>query len=398
MVSDKKAIFLKKITLIKYERLIYLFKRFREAFYMTFNFNTGVNYNLYTDPTNTTSQSVYTTNPMMSMATSIFAMMQANNSYNTPAAAYALGGFSNIGTMNGDLITPQWMQDLTNPYKLNQYDFSQLYTYNPFMQGMTGTANSGTSNVNPYMGSYTNPNVLGSNYANAADLAQNYANAMTLAQNYSNPFAISQNYTANNGNNNTGATANQGQAINETTQKLNMYGISSTGDAEKDKKALATAEAKQNRIEAEAAEIAEDLYVAMKGAGTDNNKLKSAVSKINKDNILYVLEAWNTNFADSMDGETLIESIQNEHWTGWFGHQQEDLENHIANALFQKGQELGLKTESHAFRAKVNAEHSAWFTSDSVINNAFNNIIEKIATKDAEVRTEKAQKAYQNNK
>lgn len=359
---------------------------------MNFNFNTGLNYNIYTDPTNTTSQSAYTTNPMMSMATSIFAMMQSNSSYNTPTAAYALGGFSNMGTMNGDLITPQWMQNLTNPYKINQYDFTQLYTYNPFMQGTTGTANNGTAttnaNINPYMGAYTNPNALGNNYANAS----------ALAQSYSNPFALSQNYTANNGNNNAEATANQGQAVNETTQKLNMYGISSTGDAEKDEKALKAAESKQDKIETEAAEIAEEMYVAMKGLGTDNAKLKAAVSRINKDNVLYVLESWNTNFADSMDGETLIQSIQDEHHTGWFGHQQEDLENHIANALFQKGQELGLKTESHAFRAKVNSEHSAWFTSDSIVNNAFDNIIEKISAKDVEVRTQKAQKAYQNNK
>ena len=136
----------------------------------------------------------------------------------------------------------------------------------------------------------------------------------------------------------------------------------------------------------------------MKGAGTKNDKLKSAVSKINKDNVLYVLEAWNTNFSDAMDGETLIESIQAEHYTGWFGHQQEDLENHIKDVLYAKGQELGLKNESHAFRAKINSEHSAWFTSDSVVNECFNNFIAKVAQKDVEVRTQKAQQAMQNNK
>ena len=358
---------------------------------MSLNFNTNM-YSIYTDPTFTTSQRAYTTNPMLALYPSLLTMMQNN----TFAGAYGLGGLANLGTMNGDLMRPQWMQDMENPYKLNQFDFTQLYTYNPFAQGtfaqqgatgtpvgVTGTAGTQTGNqqtgfsaINPFMG----------NYADATALAQNYAQALTLGQTYNQGVVAGQN------------AGQQQMAIDETTQKLNIYGISSTGDKEKDAKALKNAEAKQNKIETEAANIAEECYVAMKGAGTDNSKLKSAVARINKDNILYVLEAWNTNFADSMDGESLIESIQNEHYTGWFGHQQEDLENHIADALFKKGQELGLKNESHAFRAKVNAEHSAWFTSDSTVRAAFDNIIQVVSTKDAQVRMEKAQRAYQNNK
>ena len=310
---------------------------------MTYNFNSGLTYSIYTDPTFLTGQTAYTTNPMMSMAPSIFAM-----NYNSiPAAAYALGGLANLGTMNTDLLKPQWMQNMDNPFKFNQFDFTQMYTYNPFQQG-----------------------------------------------NVTNPFNASPAGTQQN----PAVTGTAPAAIDETTQKLNMYGISSTGDKEKDAKALKAAQGKQDKIETDAANIAEELYDAMKGAGTKNDKLKSAVAKINKDNILYVLEAWNTNFADSMDGESLIESIQNEHYTGWFGHQQEDLENHIADALFKKAQELDLKNEGHAFRAKVNAEHSAWFTSDETVRNAFDNIIAQVSAKDAQVRTEKAQRAYQNNK
>lgn len=362
---------------------------------MSLNFNTNM-YSIYTDPTNTTSQTAYTTNPMLALYPSLFAML-GNNTY---SSAYALGGLANMGTMNGDLMRPQWMQDMENPYKLNQFDFTQLYTYNPFapQQGtpqtgagtqadatgtQTGTtgAQTGTQTgsyaINPFMG----------NYADATALAQNYSQALTLGQNYNQGVGTQTN-----------PLTGQQQAIDETTQKLNMYGISSTGDKEKDAKLLKNAEAKQDKIDTEAAKIAEELFVAMKGAGTDNDKLKSAVSRINKDNVLYVLEAWNSEFSDSMDGESLIESIQNEHYTGWFGHQQEDLENHIADALFKKGQELGLKNESHAFRAKINAEHSAWFTSDSTILANFNNMIQTVSAKDAQVRTEKAQRAYQNNK
>lgn len=364
---------------------------------MSLNFNTNM-YSIYTDPTFTTSQTAYTTNPMLALYPSLFAMLGNNIS----SSAYALGGLANMGTMNGDLMRPQWMQDMENPYKLNQFDFTQLYTYNPFapqqgtaqtgtgtgtQAGATGTqagttgAQAGTQTgsyaVNPFMG----------NYADATALAQNYTQALTLGQNYNQGVGTQTN-----------PVTGQQQTIDETTQKLNMYGISSTGDKARDAKLLKNAEAKQGKIDTDAAKIAEDLFVAMKGAGTDNEKLKNAVSRINKDNVLYVLEAWNNEFSDSMDGESLIESIQNEHYTGWFGHQQEDLENHIADALFKKGQELGLKNESHAFRAKINAEHSAWFTSDSVILSNFNTMIQAVSAKDAQVRTEKAQRAYQNNK
>ena len=364
---------------------------------MSLNFNTNM-YSIYTDPTFTTSQTAYTTNPMLALYPSLFAMLGNNIS----SSAYALGGLANMGTMNGDLMRPQWMQDMENPYKLNQFDFTQLYTYNPFapqqgtaqtgtgtgtQAGATGTqagttgAQAGTQTgsyaVNPFMG----------NYADATALAQNYTQALTLGQNYNQGVGTQTN-----------PVTGQQQTIDETTQKLNMYGISSTGDKARDAKLLKNVEAKQGKIDTDAAKIAEDLFVAMKGAGTDNEKLKNAVSRINKDNVLYVLEAWNNEFSDSMDGESLIESIQNEHYTGWFGHQQEDLENHIADALFKKGQELGLKNESHAFRAKINAEHSAWFTSDSVILSNFNTMIQAVSAKDAQVRTEKAQRAYQNNK
>lgn len=361
---------------------------------MSLNFNTSM-FSIYTDPTNTTSQTAYTTNPMLALYPSLFAML-GNNTY---SSAYALGGLSNLGTMNGDLMRPQWMQDMENPYKLNQFDFTNLFNFSQFAPqtsatgtqtgATTGTTATGsTQTTGTQTGSYTINPFMG-NYADATTLAQNYAQATTLGQNYNQGVGVQSGTTS--------ATSQQ-QAIDETTQKLNMYGISSTGDKTKDAKLLKNAEAKQGKIDTEAAKIAEDLYVAMKGAGTDNDKLKNAVSKINKDNILYVLEAWNNEFSDSMDGESLIESIQNEHYTGWFGHQQEDLENHIADALFKKGQELGLKNESHAFRAKINAEHSAWFTSDSVILANFNNMIQTVSAKDAQVRTEKAQRAYQNNK
>ncbi len=288
--------------------------------------------------------------------------------------------YGNYDFGNMDLMTPAWMQALNNPYAIQQFDFSGINNYagyNPFPQQCGGDFTS-AYNYNPFaQNGVTNPMYPTPDGVHAGQ----------------NPDGVTV----------TGAGAQAGAGAGNVAptgqlQELNLYGISTTGDKDKDAKALKDAKAKQDKIEAQAAQIAEELFDAMKGAGTKNDKLKAAVAKIDKNNVLHVLEAWNTNFSDAMDGETLIESIQAEHYTGWFGHQQEDLENHIKDALYAKGQELGLKNESHAFRAKINSEHSAWFTSDSVVNECFNNFIATVSQKDAEVRTQKAQRAMQNNK
>lgn len=142
---------------------------------------------------------------------------------------------------------------------------------------------------------------------------------------------------------------------------------------------------KKSKAQEEAAALSEDLFDAMKGAGTKNQKLADTVGKITKDNVIEVFEAWETNFSDSMDGENLIESIQNEHYTGWFGNQQEKEENMIVEALYKRAMELGLKNEAAACRAKVNAEHNAWFTSDSTVKTAIITLVNQIKAKEAGV-------------
>lgn len=141
---------------------------------------------------------------------------------------------------------------------------------------------------------------------------------------------------------------------------------------------------KQNKIKKEAASIAEDLYDAMKGAGTKNEKLQKTVDKINKNNVMEVLDAWNENYSDSMDGETLLQSIQDEHHAGWFGKSQEKQEKIILDALYQRAMDLGLMNEAHAARAKVNYEHDAMFTSDDTVRTAIEDLAGKIKAKEAE--------------
>ena len=150
-------------------------------------------------------------------------------------------------------------------------------------------------------------------------------------------------------------------------------------------RAAAERAAKKKEAQDAAAAITEDLFDAMKGAGTKNDKLQSTVEKITKDNVIEVFEAWELNFADSMDNESLIESIQNEHYTGWFGNSQEKQENLIVDALYQRAMDLGLKNEAAACRAKVNSEHSAWFTSDETVRNAILTLVNQIKAKEAGV-------------
>ncbi len=156
-------------------------------------------------------------------------------------------------------------------------------------------------------------------------------------------------------------------------------------EADDKKAADAAKDARAKEIADEAAGIAEDLYDAMKGAGTKNDKLQQTIERINKDNVMAVMKAWDENFADGMDGETLLESIQNEHYTGWFGNAQEKQEKLILDALVGRAEELGLVNEAHAARAKVNSEHSAWFTSDDTVRAAIENLHAKIKAKEAEL-------------
>ena len=299
--------------------------------------------------------------------------------------------YGNFDFGNMDLMMPVWMQ--SNPYAINQFDFTGINNY----AGYNPTTALGCGNAQPQAGDFTSQYSYNPFAQNGVTNPFVYPTTDGVHASQ-NPDGVSAGAGAGNGTATATGTGASARVTSAEAQELNMYGISTTGDKAKDAKALKDVKAKQEKIEAQAAQIAEELYDSMKGAGTKNDKLKAAVSKITKDNVLHVLEAWNKNFSDAMDGETLIESIQAEHYTGWFGHQQEDLENHIKDALYAKGQELGLKNESHAFRAKINSEHSAWFTSDSVVNDCFNNFIAQVAQKDAQVKAEKATRAMQNNK
>ena len=125
-------------------------------------------------------------------------------------------------------------------------------------------------------------------------------------------------------------------------------------EEEKAKEEAAAAEKakKQKAARAEASGIAGDMYSAMKGWGTDDSKLNSAVNQTNKDNVLEVLEVYQNNHSENMDGETLIQSIQSD----MSGKEEAAVINKIADALCERARELGLDEEANALRATLDAE------------------------------------------
>ena len=312
----------------------------------------------------------YSINPLSSlnmanMTSSLFGLASGNYNLNN----WALGNLSNVPNWNADLMMPQWMQNLQNAqYGFQQYNFNGLGAYT-MPQFATGTQATGTTATGTTAGATT-----GTKTTTGAQ------------QTVTNPYA---------------QVAQQTQT-NETTMKLNMYGISTTGDAEKDAKALKNAEAKEAKTKEQAAAIAEKLYDAMKGAGTKNDQLKKALGQLNNDNILYVLEEWNTNYSENMDGESLIQSIQDEYHSGFFTNEQKNVEKILCDALFNKAKSLGMSGEAHAFRAKINAEHgNSWWlggSSDSSVQNSVDTIISQISQKDVQNRQAAYNRAVSKNK
>ena len=150
--------------------------------------------------------------------------------------------------------------------------------------------------------------------------------------------------------------------------------------AEADKKA-AEEKAKQEKIQKQANEICEKLYVAMKGAGTDNDAVDAALAEITEDNILEVMETYIQQYSEDMDGETLVESLQNEYWVGWSG-KLTSITNGLKEKLAARASKMGLDAEAKSFKAKVSAENNSWWNiDDEVVNNHFNTLLAAMITK-----------------
>ena len=155
-----------------------------------------------------------------------------------------------------------------------------------------------------------------------------------------------------------------------------------TETAKKEEKAKVQKEAKVKKAKTEANAICEDFYVAMKGAGTDNKKLRSALERVNKDNVLEVMETYIKNYSEDMNGETLIESIQDEQYWGWFSNDLKNSTNKLKQAMAERAKEMGLEDEASSFSAKVTSENNRWWnTRDEVVAKHFNTMLAAMITK-----------------
>ena len=150
--------------------------------------------------------------------------------------------------------------------------------------------------------------------------------------------------------------------------------------AEADKK-QAEAKAKSEKAQKEANEICEKLFVAMKGAGTDEKAVEAALARITEDNILEVMETYYQQYSESMDGETLIGSIQDDFSFG----AEKRIINTLKEKLAARASSMGLDTEAKSFRAKVTAENDGFWgnmgADDEIVDGAFTTLLSAMITK-----------------
>lgn len=246
-----------------------------------------------------------------------------------------------------------------------------------------------TSNIPLGLGSILGQGMIGK-------AISNFANAVGFNFDYSKYFAeydaqhSQQNgttVTAGDGQPDTSGTTPTGGSTTAASSTSGTSGASATDASTKAQEAKQKAQkAKIAKNKEQAAKIAESLYDAMKGAGTKNKQLKETLAKLNNDNVMLVMEEWDKNYSSDMDGETLIQSIQAEYHSGFFSNEQKNVEKILCDALYNKAMSLGMSSEAHAFRAKINAEHgNSWWaggSSDSSVQNSIDTIVAQIRAKE----------------
>ncbi len=100
--------------------------------------------------------------------------------------------------------------------------------------------------------------------------------------------------------------------------------------------------------------IVRSLYSAVDGMGTNVELLDSAMSKINKDNVIDVLNSWNTSIAPLYDGETLVETLYNETKLMF---SRDKYTNQLVDALQEKADEKGIDIDEEVM-AIISAQNS----------------------------------------
>lgn len=124
----------------------------------------------------------------------------------------------------------------------------------------------------------------------------------------------------------------------------------------------------------ESREITKNIYVAIEGPGTDEEKLESAIKSINKDNVVEVFDTWAINdYIGKTGDDSLMETIYDDVFSG---SKRKEYTLHILNAFIERAQEQGV--DISAEQAVIEAELGKWWRNDGMIYQMFADIHAKL--------------------
>ena len=123
--------------------------------------------------------------------------------------------------------------------------------------------------------------------------------------------------------------------------------------------------------------IANKIYDAVDGWGTNDEDVVNAIKAINKDNVMETLDAWNKTKAAEFDGESMLESLYGDIF---WGDDRAFMTNQILEALKAKADEAGvdISTEYN----EVKKELDAWWRDDEKIFEKINKIHKNLGGKE----------------
>lgn len=122
--------------------------------------------------------------------------------------------------------------------------------------------------------------------------------------------------------------------------------------------------------------IAKNIFFAIDGPGTDNDKLKGAMDTITKGNVVETLDTWNTAYSASTGGETMLESIYSDVSSS---DTRKEYTEKLLYTLNEKAVEKGI--DLYVEVSKVEALLNAWWRDDSAICRAIEEIHQKLGGK-----------------
>ena len=170
--------------------------------------------------------------------------------------------------------------------------------------------------------------------------------------------------------------------VEASESEANAAKRADTKKAEEDAKTKRKEKAANER---KAGTIAADIFDAIDGAGTNDSKLSEAVKSITKDNVIEAFDKWIDKGYEKEFGNEggLIASIQDD----VSGDDQDEYENHIADALYDRAIDLDLVEEAEEFRSDIESirlTKGRGSSKDKALNEKFNEIVKLIKEKENE--------------